>query len=260
MKLAALLFAVVLLLAACGSDDGDSTDEAGSGSAVDGSWTLDSGTVDGQAVPLLADYPITLVIEGVEVGGRAACNSYGGSVSVDGSTIAITEVFMTEMACEPQVMESEQAYLQALSLVDTVAVDADVLTLSGGGAELVFARDAPVEDTALVGVVWTLDTLIEGDAASSTLGDPARLELRSDGTVSASTGCRELTGEYVVNGSEVVVTSAEMTGECPAELQSQDNLVVTVLTDGFTTQIEANRLTLTSQGGDGLSYTSEVEG
>ena len=109
-------------------------------------------------------------------------------------------------------------------------------------------------------LVEALDTLIEGDTATSTLGDPATLELRSDGTVSASTGCRELPGEYVVNGSEIIVTNAEMSGECPAELESQDDLVVTVITDGFTTEIEGNRLTLASQGGDGLSYTSEVEG
>jgi heat shock protein HslJ len=264
MKRALALSAMVLLLAACGSD-GDSEDagaggDGGAASGVDGAWTLESGTVDGEPIPLSADYPVTLVIEGDQFSGRAACNSYGGSGSIDGDSFKIGDVAWTEMGCEPQVMETEQAYLAALMVVDEVALEGDALTLTGGGAELRFSRDAPIQDAALVGVVWTLDTLIEGEAASTTLGETATLKLASDGTIVATTGCRELTGEYVINGSEVAVTSASMAGECPQDLARQDNLVVTVLTDGFTVEIEGQRLILTSMGGDGLSYTSEVEG
>jgi heat shock protein HslJ len=259
MKLVVALLALVVVLAACGSDDADSSGATTTGGGAEGAWKLSSGTVDGEPIPLLADYPVTLVIEDGQISGRAACNSYGGSVSVDGSSIEIGEVAWTEMGCEPAVMESEQAFLAALMLVDTIEVDGDVATLSGGGAELVFSRDAPIEDAALVGVVWTLDTLIEGETASTTLGETAILELGSDGTIVATTGCRVLTGEFVVNGSDVIVTSAEMAGECPADLADQDNLVVTVLTDGFSVDIEGSRLTLTSMGGDGLSYTSEAE-
>lgn len=257
------LAALSLIAAACGGDDSggdDSAGDGGGGTAAEGSWTLESGTVDGEPIALLDDYPVTLVIEGEQAGGRAACNSYGGTVSIDGSSFALGDVAWTEMGCEPAAMESEQAFLAALMLVDTISVEGDTLTLSGGGAELVFTRDAPIEDAALVGVTWTLDTLIEGEAASTTMGETATLELGSDGAIVATTGCRELTGEYVVNGSEVIVTSASMAGECPDDLADQDDLVVTVLTDGFTVQIEGQRLTLTSMGGDGLSYTSEVEG
>ena len=256
----AVLLTIALFLAACGSDGEETSTDSGSPSGADGSWTLVSGSVGEEPIPLTPDYPVTLTIEGSEIGGRAACNSYGGTVAIDGSSIEIGELAWTEMGCEPAAMETEQAFLGALVVVDTFGVVGDTLTLTGGGSELVFARDTPIQDAALVGVVWTLDTLIEGEAASTTLGETATLVLDEAGTVLATTGCRELTGEYVVSGSEVVVTSATMAGECPAELADQDDLVVTVLTDGFTAEIEGNRLTLLPMGGDGLSYTSEVEG
>jgi heat shock protein HslJ len=252
VKVVAVFLVAILLSASCGSDSQGSSE-------ADGAWTMESGTVGGEPMPLDPQYPVTMVIEGSEVSGRAACNSYGGSISIESSMVAFGDVFMTEMACDPAAMESEQVFLSALGLVDTIAVEADTLTLSGGGAELLFTRDAPIEDEALVGATWTLDTLIEGEAASSSLGE-STFTLASDGTFEASTGCRELTGEYVVEGPEVIVTNSEAVGDCPAEFAPQDDLVVTVINDGFIVEIEGSRLTLTSSGGDGLSYTSEVEG
>ena len=71
-----------------------------------------------------------------------------------------------------------------------------------------------------------------------------------------ATGCRELTGTYVVVGDEVQMTNLRADGECPAELADQDAHVIEVLADGFTAAIDGPRLTLSSRGNIGLSYTS----
>jgi heat shock protein HslJ len=43
------------------------------------------------------------------------------------------------MACSPEeVMDSESAYLEALSLVDTFTMSGDRLTLTGEGVEIAF--------------------------------------------------------------------------------------------------------------------------
>ena len=43
-------------------------------------------------------------------------------------------------------------------------------------------------------------------------------------------------------------------GDCPDELWKQDSLVVTVIGDEFTAEIDGDRLTLRSMGGDGLIF------
>lgn len=125
---------LVFGLAACGVANGSTA------SSPDGSWVLIGGTGPDGEVPILDSHPITLQVDGDEWGGTAACNSYGGTVEVDGGNVRVIELWQTEMACEPaEVMESESAYLRALRDVDTVSDDEDGLTLLGPeGTRLVY--------------------------------------------------------------------------------------------------------------------------
>jgi len=111
---------------------------------TDSAWLLESGTLDGAAVPVLATHPITLVFEEDGAGGTSACNQYFGNYSISGGAMSFDEMTQTEMACIPdEVMDSEAKFLEALSLVDAFTVTGDSLTLSGDGVELVFAVDEP---------------------------------------------------------------------------------------------------------------------
>jgi heat shock protein HslJ len=106
---------------------------------VDGSWVLVGGSSEGQEVPILDDWPITLEIDGDHISGTAACNSYGGDVTIDNGTFETTGLFQTEMACMPEeVMDSERIYLTAMAVVDTAAREDERLVLSGPDTELVF--------------------------------------------------------------------------------------------------------------------------
>ncbi len=249
MKLFILPILLVLVLAACGG--GEASSDGSSAVDPDGDWVL----IDG--MDTIADFPITLSIEGNQVSGRAACNSYGGTIRINGTAVAISELFQTEMGCQPEVMEAEQRFLAALASVDNFSVDGTRLTLSGSGAGLGFEPVTPVPTSALVGTTWVLDTLIEGETASTVAGDPATLLLSADGTLTASTGCRTLTGTWLENGGVIVVPNLSADGECPDDLWKQDSLVVTVIEDEFSAEVEGNTLTLTSMGGDGLVYRSE---
>jgi heat shock protein HslJ len=111
---------------------------------TDSAWLLESGTLDGAAVPVLATHPITLVFEEDGAGGTSACNQYFGNYSISGGAMSFDEMTQTEMACIPdEVMDSEAKVLEALSLVDAFTVTGDSLTLSGDGVELVFAVYEP---------------------------------------------------------------------------------------------------------------------
>jgi heat shock protein HslJ len=159
------------------------------------------------------------------------------------------------MACvDDRIMASETAYMTALRQVTTAERSGNALVLSGPGVELDFSLIAPVANANLVGTVWVLDSLISGDAVSSTVGERATLQFNADGTFSASTGCRDVTGSYTVSGNTLQVTLDPYdTIACADGLGDQDSHVLMVLSNGFTATIAGQNLTLTA-GDKGLGY------
>lgn len=226
--------------------------------SMEGSWELVSGTVDGTPIPIVEGHPITLDVSGDGFGGIAACNHYGAVIDPPPAPGEPYEIFSTAMAClDEGVMESEMAYLAAVERVAGAAEDGDELVLLGEGTELRFRATEPPPVASMTGTVWVLEGLIEGDAVSSVMGEPATLELFTDGSVLGSTGCRTLAGRYEISGADVVFTELTMSGECSDELAFQDNHVTSVLGDGFDARIDGANLTLTSRGHLGLLYRAD---
>jgi heat shock protein HslJ len=256
---------VVLLLAGCARlspGAGSSATPQPSAAAtpdVVGAWVLAQGTHDGVAIDVPDGWRVTLNFsDDGEVGGQA-CNHYGGTYELEGGRISFAAMSMTEMACEEPMMTVEAAYHAALAAIREVDREGDRLTLSGDATELVFDLLPPVPDAALQGTEWTLDSLIQGEAVSSVQAEPS-LTLNADGTLAGSTGCREFSGEYVVSGDEVQVTSLATTDQaCAAELESQDAFVLEVLEGGFTVAIDGDALTLGKADGTGLGYRAAGE-
>lgn len=247
----ATALAIGLFAAACAAP-GPQSD----GSPLEGAWELESGTVKGAAVPIVEGYRITFTSQGSSFRGTAACNGYGGLIGIEAWAMTISELTVTEMACMPPVMESEQAYLAALQLVGRASREGDTLVMSGSDAELVFTAVPPVSEQALIGTVWMLESLIDGDAAIQAVGDDSGLVFRADGTLAAGTGCRTLTGTYVAVGDEIETPELSAEGDCTRELEGQDSHVVSVFEGGFTVEIDGDRLTLTAAGNEGLVYRS----
>ena len=250
--LAALL---VLALAACGQSSPIPSPEPGDGDPQ-GDWQLVAGTVNGQEVPILEDYRITLSLDGSRIGGTSACNSYGGTLRVDGGRLRIEDLAQTAMACvDEAAMTAEAIYMSGLAVVESISLDGDELLIQGPGVELRYVELAPPPTAELVDTVWTLETLVTGDVASSVAGEPATLELRSDGTLHGSTGCRGFDGTWVEQGDEIITPKLVTTDEaCPPELQQADSHVLAVIGDGFRASVDGGQLTLTDAGGAGLVY------
>lgn len=241
---------LMLLLSGC------SLLHAGASASLDGQWQLQAGTNRGQPVPIVTGSRITLNVDGTQVGGHAACNSYGGTIQIAGGSVVISALSMTEMACRENLMASEAAYLTALPQVTTATHSGNGLVLSGPQVELRYARVAPVANAPFVGTTWILESLISGEAVSSTVAQ-ATLRLGGDGTISASTGCREVTGRYTLSEGQVQVTLDPYdTIGCAAPLGDQDTHILEVLSTGFAASIEGDRLTLTA-GDKGLGYRAQ---
>ncbi len=241
---------LMLLLSGCSLLSG------GASASLDGEWHLQAGTNQGQPIPIVAGSRLTLNIDGTQVGGSAACNTYGGTIQVNGASIVISALSMTEMACQENLMASEAAYLAALPRVTAAARDGNSLVLSGPQVELRYALVPPLADVDLIGTAWILDSLISGEAVSSTVGE-ATLTLSDDGKVSASTGCREVTGTYTLSEGRVQVTLDPYdTIGCVAPLEVQDAHLLEVISDGIVVSIDGDRLTLNA-GGKGLGYRAD---
>jgi heat shock protein HslJ len=242
---------LVLLLSGCSVLSG------GASASLDGEWLLQAGTNQGAAVPIVAGSRITLKIDGQQAGGSAACNIYGGTIKVSGSSISISALSMTEMACQENLMASEAAYLAALPRVTTVARNGSSLVLSGPQVELRFALVPPVADANLVGTTWILDSLITGEAVSSTVGERVTLQLNGDGRLSASTGCRDVTGSYTVSDAQVQVTLDPYDAiGCAAELGAQDAHIVNVLSSALSVDVDGERL-IVMAGNEGIGYRAD---
>ena len=248
--------ALALLIAGCSLFPGLAN------AALDGEWQLQAGTNQGAAIPIPAGSRITLTIDGGDVGGISACNHYGGTLEINGTTIKISALSMTEMACQEDVMAAEAAYLAALPRVTTAARQGDSLVLSGPQVELHFVRIQPVPNADLVGPLWRLDSLIIGEVVSSVVDKPATLQLNANGPLAASTGCREVTGRYTISGAQVKVTLDPYDlFACAGAVGAQDAQVLTVLgaAEGFTVAITGDSMTLAA-GNQGLGYRVDAAG
>jgi len=102
-------------------------------------WALESFVTGGDAVSsLVANTSISATITNGAISGNATCNTYTGTVKVDGAGIKISRIAATEMACETG-MEQESQYLQALAEVSTWKIEGNTLTLSAeNGNGLIF--------------------------------------------------------------------------------------------------------------------------
>lgn len=270
----ALAVALMLVLSACGSqpiepagpvdttgaEDATMTSTVPTAGGLDGAWQLTEGHGPGGPVPVLPEAPITLVVDGSQWGGTAACNSYGGTVDVDDDGSLTMDGFaVTEMACiDDGIMDSEAAFLAALTTVDSVEIVDTALVLEGPDARLAFAAQAEPEPAALVGTEWALESLLEdadGDGAASSPINDATLEITPEGQVVGTAGCNRFHGPGEVDDDVLHAGPLAATRMlCEPAVMDQERHVLDVLQAAPSISLDGNSLTLRTEDGLGLVY------
>jgi len=248
------MVAGALLLAACAQPPVSADPAEPTGTDITGTWALVELLQDGRPLPVPAHGEATLDVESGTVGGRSFCNGFTGTYRLDGDALTVDGLGGTEMACAPDVMAAERAYLDALGGAVIAVVQSGELLLQGPAAELRFRRVPPEPIRDLVGTRWVLETLLQEDMATSTVGDPAVLVLAADGGLTGSTGCRTLSGRWADTGDALVFPDLRADGDCPADVRAQDEHVRTVLDGKTDATVDGDLLTLTGGEGRSLLY------
>lgn len=192
-------------------------------------------------------------------GFSAGCNSYFGDYSVCDGKLCIQGLGSTEIGCDPDHSAQDQWLADFFTSEPRIDLEGDQLTFTGAEATLVFLdREVANPDRPLTGRVWTVDTLIDGGAASNVpVSRPATLEFKDDGTLDVFSGCNDLVFDYQVDGDGITLSPVSSTrNACMGAAGEVSAHVSQVLTGTVTYEIQAQRLTLMN-GTLGLAATTD---
>ena len=129
---------IVATLAGCGTASNYAEPEATAVSDLNGEWQLAKAS-DADGAMTVNGAPVTLVIADDSVSGQAPCNTYTGSVEIDGDSVTFGTIAQTLMACTDDARtELETRYLAALEEVTGSTLSGETLTLAGGDVSLQF--------------------------------------------------------------------------------------------------------------------------
>lgn len=108
-------------------------------------WRLMFQTTDSGAAPLVPGTEITALFEGETLSGTSGCNTYEASYQLDGESLTISDMAVTEKTCEDpvDVMEQESAYLSALQGAASLSQTGAMLDMVDADGELVLLYSAP---------------------------------------------------------------------------------------------------------------------
>lgn len=190
----------------------------------------------------------------------AGCNTMSGQASLDGGELAVDGLETTDMGCDEPRMAQDKWVGEFLTSRPTWELADGKLTLRGGGTELVLT-DRAVADPArpLTGTVWTVDTLVDGQTASSVpAGAPqATVEFGQD-TAKVFAGCNSGSARYRLSGDTITFEPLMLTRKaCPDDIMALESAVVAVLEGSVTYGVESDVLSLKHPSGKGLQLRAE---
>jgi heat shock protein HslJ len=252
MRLRLLTVPLLLLLAACGTR----TTAQDAPDPLRGQTFLATAvTEDGKPHALVPGTEMT--VEFTDDGrliAQAGCNMMQGQVDTSNGTLAV-ELETTAMGCDDARHEQDSFVAKVLGASPTWKLAGDRLTITSGSTTFDLApRDAVQPDKALVGTTWALDTLVDGQVASSmAAGSPEVTLVFDDKQVVAETHCNGVSAEYTIEGDTIEFTPGASTKmACEPEIMQGENAVSEVLRGEATYEITADKLTLTNSSGKGI--------
>ncbi|SNR28514.1 Heat shock protein HslJ [Haloechinothrix alba] len=235
----------MLALAGCG------TDGAGQQAAElpeDRTFVSTSVSEGGEPRPLVDGTEVRLTFDGGELRAHAGCNHLFGNVRLQDGRLQVNGLGGTEIGCSPELAEQDEWLSGFLTGEPAVELDDETLVLAGGETTIVLADSGEAEpDRALEETRWLVDTVLDGDVASSVPRDAAaHLTFAAGGEVRGNAGCNSLDARYTATGSRLDVEEITTTNmSCGQHVDRFERTVLDVLAGEPSYEIDGDRLTLT---------------
>ncbi len=189
------------------------------------------------------------------LGVSASCNSMGATYRVENGVLRTDRAAITEMGCDQDRMAQDDWVFAFMGSGPTVVLSGDSLTLARGNTVVVLIdKEVAEPDLPLVGPTWTVHSIIDGDAVSSTPdGVVTTLRFGSAGRVDVATGCNQGNGRFALDGATLRVSKLVLTKRaCADPTRRIESAVLAVLGSGsISVRIDASDLTLMA-GSSGL--------
>jgi heat shock protein HslJ len=263
MKRAAVA-AAALLLAGCGGVDMAPGGRGGgdvAGALAGRTFLSETITEGGAPVDLVEGTRIRLEFTDGRLVAHAGCNTLFTDLSTDGGVLDTTGVAGTELGCDRALHDQDEWLARFLESRPAWALDGDRLTLTGDTVEIVLLdREVADPDRPLTQTRWVVDTVVLGDAAASVPGDAedAAWLVIDNGSFTASTGCRDISGRVEVRDGRLRFSETVLTGPaCPPDLSLVDRVMIEVLSGEVEFTIDADRLRLDLDGDFGLGLSAD---
>jgi heat shock protein HslJ len=261
-----LLLALVLATGACGRGR---LPQAGAADSTGGepwgrTFLSTSVTENGQPKQLVEGTRITLnfVAEGHRLGAQAGCNHMGGPASFEGGRLVVGDLATTEMGCDPPRHAQDEWLARFLTSRPQWSRSGSTLTLDNGTTRIVLEdREVADPDRPLRGTKWVVDTIIEGDTASSVpAGAEAHLTFEDGDRFGGNTGCNGMGGNSVVDEAASTITFSEVITTkmaCEENRMRLERAVLATLDGDVAYRIDADVLRLDGPGGHGLRLRAQ---
>ncbi len=196
------------------------------------------------------------------VGGVAMCNNYRGGYTVEGDTLAVSDIATTMISCPETVMQAEATYLELLGAAQTYQVMGQTLIITSEKGTLTFvANRAPLEGTN-----WRLNSMGEASNPQAPVAgaDYTAIFVRQSGAPSGvmvgTTGCNDYNATYAANLNEIKINLPSRTNNtgCAVGLPEQEAAFFLALNAATTYRILGDNLQITYGEGMVLNFTAFV--
>lgn len=262
MRATIALFPVLLILAACG--DAATAPPTGQPDGEPAA-TLDGRTFIGDQVTghqLVAGSTLWLQFKDGKLSANAGCNHLGGTGRLDNGVLVGGIDVMTEMGCDPQLMDQDTWFSDFLGSSPSATVTAESLVLSKDGTSITFADEAHVQaqnPIPLEGTTWELESILSDGGssdgtASSVPGPVPSLRFTADGRYEVFTGCNQGSGNVTEATSNTLVLSAPAITKMACKNSAEAEVLAVLDGSALTYVQDYDILTLTHADGSGLQY------
>ncbi|HVL05503.1 MAG TPA: META domain-containing protein [Acidimicrobiales bacterium] len=256
-----LALVAALALGACGPGDTTEVDAAGSGDSEPWGRTFLSTEVSekGQPKAPVAGTRITLnfMRDGHRLGAQAGCNSMGGQAALEGGRLVVSDLATTGMGCDPPRHAQDEWLARFLTSRPEWSRAGATLVLDNGTTRIVLEdREVADRDRPLRGTKWVVDTIVDGQTASSVpTGADAFVAFDDKDGFTGNAGCNGMGGTSVIDETRSTIRFSEVITTrmaCEDDRMRLERAVLATLDGDARYQIEADVLRLDGPDGHGL--------